>query len=57
MYYVDDRGRFMVEGSLGQLTVRHPGRTFAYFLLNVLHGGVWFATHADIARYAEANAV
>ena len=53
------------EGGIFQLTM-HPhisGYRSRIWILDELiryikgHAGVWFATHADIVRYAKANAV
>ena len=55
--YTDDGGRYMEEGFLGQLTVSHPGRTFVYFLLNLLHAGVWFACLWPLLRFSWPQAL
>src|SRR5262245_20960795 len=55
--YYDDRGRYMVEGFLGQMTVFRGGRTFFYVILNILHGAVWFACMAFVMRFTVAQSI
>lgn len=42
--YVDESGRVMVEGSLGQLTISRPGRFIGNVLLNLAFFGACFAS-------------
>lgn len=50
--YYDDDGRWMEEGNFGVLTTKRTGNTFVYFLLTVLHLGVWFAAAWPLLRYS-----
>src|SRR5207244_6771792 len=40
--YRDDRGRVMIEGSLGAVSIARPGWLAANLALNFLHLVVWF---------------
>lgn len=55
--YRDETGRVMEEGYLGQLSVSHPGRTFVYVLLNLIHGCVWFACLWLLMRFTWGQAL
>ena len=55
--YRDERGRVMREGYLGQLTTVRRGRTFVYFLLNLVHGAIWFACFWPLLRFSLGQAV
>jgi hypothetical protein len=59
--YVDDKGRFMEggegEGYMGYLSVSHPGRTFVYVVLNLVHGAVWVACLWLLLRFSLGQAL
>jgi hypothetical protein len=55
--YYDDRGRFMEEGYLGQLSTVRPGRTFVYVLLNLVHGAVWFVCLWLVLRFSLGQSI
>jgi hypothetical protein len=55
--YRDDQGRYMEEGFLGQPVIPHPGRTFVYVLLNLLHGAVWLVCFWPLLRFSPGQAV
>lgn len=50
--YYDDEGRWTEEGSIGQLTTSRGDQTFVYYLLLLLHVGVWFAAAWPLLRYS-----
>jgi hypothetical protein len=57
MRYEDDRGRYMLEGYLGQPLISRPGRTVVYVFLNVVHGAIWLACFWPILRFSLGQAI
>ncbi len=55
--YYDDKGRYMEEGYLGQLSVVRTGRTVVYVLLNLVHGAVWFVCAWLLLRFSLGQAI
>jgi hypothetical protein len=57
VHYRDSRGREMVEGQLGQVSIRHYGWLAMNFLLNFAHLAVWFACLWLLLRFQWSHAL
>src|SRR5262249_16830994 len=56
--YRDEKGRVVQEGYLGRLVPeKRTGRTFVYFLLNLVHLGIWFACLWPLLRFSWGQAL